>query len=269
MTSGVARIKRSDTRTSLWLPRTVLDVALWGLDHVARGLIGLGITANTITVSSVALAGIGGALLAFGHFGAAAVAMVIASLGDALDGIVARRTGSASVSGALLDASVDRYEEFLFLGGLAIYFRASVPALVLTLGALAGSFMVSYGSAKAEALAVPVPPGVMRRAERAVCLCAGVALTACFGWLADNGAVPAWTARAPLFVSLGLVAVVANVSAIRRLQRLARAQRRVGRIGMVGSPISVPAAEPSDPDVELDSDPSGRVVAAPAAVRVR
>ena len=57
-----------------------------------------------------------------------------------------------SVGGALLDASGDRYQEFFFLGGLAMFFRGSPPALMATLAALAGSFMVSYSSAKAEAL---------------------------------------------------------------------------------------------------------------------
>lgn len=198
MSDASVRVRAGQARSSLVLPRAALDAALWCLDHVARGLIALGVTANAISVSSVVLAGIAGALLCYGQFGWAAVAMVIASLGDALDGLVARRTGTASVAGALLDASIDRYEEFFFLGGLAVYFHDSVAALALTLLALAGSFMVSYGSAKAEALGVPVPPGAMRRAERAVFLCAGVATTPVFAWAAVGSAVPAWAGQAPI-----------------------------------------------------------------------
>jgi CDP-diacylglycerol--glycerol-3-phosphate 3-phosphatidyltransferase len=204
------------------LPRAALDATLWCLDHVAGGFIALGVTANAITVSSVVLAGIAGTLLCFGEFGWAAVAMVAASLGDALDGMVARKTGTASVAGALLDASIDRYEEFFFLGGLAIYFRASTPALVLALLAMCGSFMVSYGSAKAEALGVPVPPGAMRRAERAVILCVGVALMPAFAWAVDAGKIPVWALHGPVFAALFAVGVGANVSAIRRLRFLAR-----------------------------------------------
>jgi CDP-diacylglycerol--glycerol-3-phosphate 3-phosphatidyltransferase len=246
------------------LPRAALDAALWCLDHVAGGLIALGVTANAITVSSVFLAAIAGALLGFGQFEWAAVAMVAASLGDALDGLVARRTGTSSVAGALLDASVDRYEEFFFLGGLAIHFRDSVPALALTLVALAGSFMVSYGSAKAEALGVPVPPGAMRRAERAVCLCVGVAAMPVVAWLTGGGLLPTWAAPAPLYVALGLLAVVANTSAIRRLRFLGRSKVAV-KLAVV-RPL-VPVAPVDGDDLEPESDSDGQVVAAPQALR--
>ena len=262
MSDVSVRIRASHARSSLVLPRAALDAALWCLDYVARGFIALGVTANAITVSSVVLAAIAGVLLCFGQFGWAAVAMVAASLGDALDGLVARLTGSASVAGALLDASIDRYEEFFFLGGLAIYFHESVWALALTLLALAGSFMVSYGSAKAEAFGVPVPPGAMRRAERAVFLCAGVASTPVFTWLAQGSVLPPWTAQAPLFAALGLVAVVANVSAIRRLRFLARA-KVTPKLAIVRPLVVAVEAD----DVEPESDSDGQVVAAPHALR--
>jgi hypothetical protein len=46
-------------------------------------------------------------------------------------------------------------------------------ALALSLLAIAGSFMVSHGSAKAEAYGVPAPGGVLRRASRASLLAGG------------------------------------------------------------------------------------------------
>ncbi|HEX8794745.1 MAG TPA: CDP-alcohol phosphatidyltransferase family protein [Polyangiaceae bacterium] len=179
-----------------------------------------------MTVGSLVLAALAGSALAFGSFGWAALAGTASGIGDALDGAIARRTRSASVGGALFDASADRYGEFLLLGGLAIHFHEQIAALALTLGAIAGSFMVSYGSAKAEALQVPVPGGLMRRPERAMCLCTGIAATAALSWLADRGDVPAWTERAPVFAALGLLAFVANASAIARLRLLARTPRR-------------------------------------------
>jgi CDP-diacylglycerol---glycerol-3-phosphate 3-phosphatidyltransferase len=211
------------------VPRAVTDTTLRWLDGLAGRLLGLGVSANAVTLMCAGLAAVAGVLLSFGNFGLAALAMIAASLGDALDGLVARRSGSASVGGALLDASVDRYGEFFFLGGLAVHFRTSALALVLTLFAMAGSFMVSYGSAKAEALRVPVPPGAMRRAERAICLCTGVALATPLKWVAGASVLPEWAACAPIFVALGLLAVVANASAVRRLHTLARA-RDVGQI---------------------------------------
>lgn len=165
-----------------------------------------------MTLASLVLAFGAGVLLATGHLGPAGVAMIAASLGDALDGLVARQSRSATVAGALLDASADRYGEIFFLGGIAIHFHDSVAILAASLAAIAGSFMVSYGSAKAEAIGAPVPPGIMRRAERAACLCGGVILAAIFG-------------DAALVAAVTLVAVVGNVSAIRRLVALARISR--------------------------------------------
>jgi CDP-diacylglycerol--glycerol-3-phosphate 3-phosphatidyltransferase len=208
-------------RGSIWLPRAASIAALDGLEHVARLAIALGVTANAVTVGALVLAAAASVLLGAGAFGWAAVAMIAASLGDALDGLVARRSRSATVGGALLDASADRYEEALWLGGLAVCFHAHPALVALTIAALTGSFMVSYGSAKAEAIGARAPAGAMRRAERAACLCAGVALTPATEALARSGALPAWTAQAPVIAALGVLAVGANLSAVRRLRRLA------------------------------------------------
>jgi CDP-diacylglycerol--glycerol-3-phosphate 3-phosphatidyltransferase len=231
--SSAAYAPRATTKIPTWLSRPVLLC----LDRTAARLIRLGVTANAITTLAAAVAALAGLLLSLGCFGWASLAMSIACLGDALDGPVARRSGMATIGGALLDASVDRYGEFFFLAGLAVYFRASLPVLLLALFALAGSFMVSYGSAKAEGLRVPVPPSAMRRAERAVCLCTGVALVAPFAALARLSLAPLWAANAPIVVALTLIAVVANVSAIRRLRALAAGAAQV----RVGSSRGVPA----------------------------
>jgi CDP-diacylglycerol--glycerol-3-phosphate 3-phosphatidyltransferase len=209
-------------RGSPIVPRLLSDTTLRLLDRAAMRLVTWGITPNAVTASSLVVAAVAGMLLATGYFALATAAMVVASLGDALDGLVARRSGAASVGGALFDASADRYGEFFFLSGLAVHFRDSVPALVLALFALVGSFMVSYGSAKAEALRIPVPPGIMRRAERAVCICLGVGLATVLGWLARSSLLPAWAGVAPIGLSLGILAVVGNASAIRRLCALSR-----------------------------------------------
>ena len=106
-------------------------------------------------------------------------------LGDILDGQVARMTNTGSDRGELLDAAVDRYTEFAFLGGLLLFYRTEVSLMVLTLAALVASFMISYTSAKAEALHVNPPRGLMRRHERAIYLITGAGLTALLGdWLA-------------------------------------------------------------------------------------
>ena len=48
---------------------------------------------------------------------------LVSSACDALDGMVARETGTASDAGEVLDAAVDRYAELFFFGGVACYER--------------------------------------------------------------------------------------------------------------------------------------------------
>jgi phosphatidylglycerophosphate synthase len=194
----------------------------WLLSPLVDGLAAVGVTANDVTVVSLFAGLVAGAALAFDQFGWATAAILFASLGDAVDGMLARRTGSASVGGALLDAAVDRYGEFFILAGLAVLFHESIPMLALVLLALAGSFMVSYGSAKAEALRVAVPDGMMRRAERATVLCVGVAMVPFAGELAARIEVP-WLHHAPILFAVAVVAVAANASAVRRLRLVALA----------------------------------------------
>ncbi len=211
------------------LPRAASAIALSALAPLTRAAMALGVSANAVTGLSL-LAGAGaGVLLAYGHFGVAALLFATASLGDALDGLVARATRTESAGGALFDASVDRYEEFLAFGGLAIFFRSNGWLLALTLLALVGSFMVSYGSAKAEVLHVLVPPGLMRRAERATYLSIGAALSPLAGALSDWLAGPSWAGQVPVVLAIAFIGVSANVSAVRRLRAIASA---AGKIGM-------------------------------------
>jgi phosphatidylglycerophosphate synthase len=197
--------------------RALLD---WLLSPLVDGLAAVGVRANEVTVVSLVAGFVAGGALALDQFGWATAAILFASLGDAVDGMLARRTGSASVGGALLDAAVDRYGEFFILAGLAVLFHDRAPMLLLVLVALAGSFMVSYGSAKAEALRVAVPDGMMRRAERATVLCIGVAVVPFAGVVARRFDLP-WVHHAPILAALALVAIGANASAVRRLRLLA------------------------------------------------
>ena len=201
-----------------------IRVAMWALEPVAVLVAAAGISANAVTAFSLGVGAVAGLLVAGGHFGAASAALLVASLGDAIDGLVARRTGSATVGGAVFDASADRYQEALFLGGLAFFFREDPTLLALVLAALVGSFMVSYGSAKAEALGVPVPYGIMRRTERAVSFILGCALTPPAIALGQRMGWPSLAEHAPILVATAAVAVLANSSAVRRLTLVAAAR---------------------------------------------
>jgi len=199
------------------------------LAPLARALVAAGISANTVTGAALLMGLMAGVMLALGRFEIAAPLIVLASLGDALDGITARLGATESPGGALFDAASDRYQEAAILVGLAIHVHGDVVALLLVLAALVASFMVSYGSAKAEAMKVPVPGGIMRRFERAVCLCVGVAAAAVSSALVRRGLAPSWMAEAPIFLALAVVAIVGNASAVARLRAVASSGTVVGR----------------------------------------
>jgi phosphatidylglycerophosphate synthase len=219
-----ARIERAGS--SVLLGKGAMEMGYWAMRPAARACIAVGLTANAVSMASFALAVLAGVALAVGSFGVAAVLSLVSSACDALDGMVARETGTASDAGEVLDAAVDRYAELFFFGGIAIHERLDPIALLLTLAATAGAIMVSYSTAKAEALQVPPPRGAMRRQERAVYLVVGVALVPIVAAVCARAGLPALIARLPLLGVLALVAVVGNASAIRRLRITAEAVRR-------------------------------------------
>jgi len=134
---------------------------------------------------------------------------------------VARKTGTSSDAGEVLDASIDRWNDFLLLAGLAYFYRNEPMVLVLALLAIAGSFMVSYATAKAEAMQVEAPSGAMRRPERSAYLVAGLV----FAPLSRTHLEAAFTRQIglPMVFALGVIAIVSNVSSIRRFYAIAQA----------------------------------------------
>jgi len=202
--------------------RGIMDATYWAIEPVVRGLAALGVTPNGLTWAALVLGVGAGVALAVGWFGLATLLATLSTVGDILDGQVARLTNSGSNRGELLDAAVDRYTEFALLAGLALAVRESWWQLSLALGAVLASFMVSYASAKAEALQVTPPRGLMRRHERSTYLITGIGLTSMLG--------PALLARGlpyvtPCLVALGVVCVLGNAAAVLRLVRIGRALR--------------------------------------------
>jgi CDP-diacylglycerol--glycerol-3-phosphate 3-phosphatidyltransferase len=177
-----------------------------------------------VTLFSLVPALLAGVAAGFGWFALACVLGTLGSLCDLVDGELARRTGVASDAGEVLDAAADRYIEFMLLAGIAVYYRTHWMVLVLALAALLGSFMVSYTTAKAEAMSVPPPRGSMRRAERAVYLLAAAGLTAVTR--VAFAASPSHALRElPILGALLLVAVVTNLSAVQRFASIAATLR--------------------------------------------
>jgi CDP-diacylglycerol--glycerol-3-phosphate 3-phosphatidyltransferase len=130
---------------------------------------------------------------------------------DILDGRVARLTGLGSKFGAFYDSTLDRISEItVFLGILSLYndYRlelGDVGMIYLIALAMAGSLMISYTRARAEALGLDCAVGLMPRAERVVLI--GVAALL-FGesW---NGMI--------LRAVIALLAVLTNLTAFQRI----------------------------------------------------
>lgn len=212
------RVEREEREgKSALLAKGAMEMFHWVLAPIGTLCVRLGISANAVTFGSLVLGLAAGVAIAAGHFGAGGLLAGLGAAGDALDGVVARASKSASDAGEVFDAAVDRYTEMALLGGIAVYMRDVVALLVLALLAVAGAFMVSYSTAKAEALHVTPPRGSMRRSERAVCLVLGTALVpfaTLFGARFHD---------VPVVAALVLIAVASNVSAVRRLAAIARA----------------------------------------------
>ncbi len=194
----------------------------WGIKPLVRGLTWAGIGANAISWFSLLTGVFSGAALALDHAGVASLLNVLATVSDALDGQVARASGTASDAGEILDASIDRVNEFTLLSGLVIALREDIRWMILALLALLASFMVSYATAKAEALRVQAPRGAMRRSERATILSLGLFCTPLLRLFLS--ASSPWK-DAPLLLAIALIATLGNISWIRRMIAIARAVR--------------------------------------------
>jgi CDP-diacylglycerol--glycerol-3-phosphate 3-phosphatidyltransferase len=217
------RIERQGS--SNLLSKDVMQGGYWFFQVLGRGLVFFKITPNMVSWSSLFFGFVAAVCLALGHFGSAAVFGTISAVLDALDGMVARLTGKSSDAGEVLDAAVDRYVEFFMLAGLVIYYREIPVFMLLAFAALIGSFMVSYSSAKAEAMHVDPPKGNMRRPERCLYLMLGAALSpVTIPWLERVREFPMPIAH-PMIVAMGLIGVLANVSAVERLWAIAKAVR--------------------------------------------
>jgi CDP-diacylglycerol--glycerol-3-phosphate 3-phosphatidyltransferase len=213
--------------------RAPMHAVYRALVPLGRMLVAAGISANAISVASLAIAILAAVAFATGHFGVAALVAAIASLADGVDGLVARLSGTKSRFGQVLDTTIDRYVDALFLGGILIYVRAELVLLIVTLAAIVGSFMVSYASSVERELGVSGGSSPMRRAHRLAYLLVASA-SAPFVGHALGGVMPE-ADRAPVMLAVAAIALVGNVSAIRRLFAAAR---------LAGARESAPASGP-------------------------
>jgi CDP-diacylglycerol--glycerol-3-phosphate 3-phosphatidyltransferase len=141
------------------------------------------VTPDALTVAGVALCIAGSAAVWFEYAGwglywLGAVLFVVGSVLDILDGALARSRGIGSPFGAFLDSTVDRVGEGFMIGaiGLVLMRQERMWGVALAFAAIAGSFLVSYARARAEALGLRGDVGLGSRAERVIVITTGLVL---------------------------------------------------------------------------------------------
>lgn len=140
----------------------------WFLDPIGGFLNQIGLTPNTVTLLGVLGNIIAAYFIARGQISIGGIVILVAWPIDALDGTMARLRGEASDWGAFVDSVSDRYSELIVLGALLYHFAMSNQhiAEVVTFAAAAGSILVSYVKARAEAQSFSAKEGLLTRAER-------------------------------------------------------------------------------------------------------
>jgi CDP-diacylglycerol---glycerol-3-phosphate 3-phosphatidyltransferase len=153
----------------------------------SRSITGLArtrVTPNALTTSGVMLCLAASVLVLFENrqmllfYWLGAVVFVAGSVLDILDGALARAGGKTTPFGAFLDSTTDRISEGFMLTAIAYVFarHGRDVFVAVTMAAVAGSFLVSYTRARAEALGLRGDVGIGSRAERVVVITAGLVL---------------------------------------------------------------------------------------------
>jgi CDP-diacylglycerol--glycerol-3-phosphate 3-phosphatidyltransferase len=147
------------------------------VDPLAEALAARHVQPNTITTIGLGFTLIAGGIFASGHISTAGWVLGVTAVFDVLDGLVARKSGSASTFGAFYDSTLDRVADGAILGGLTIFWategpRHSLAMVAVCLAAIVGSYLTSYTRARAEGIGLDARVGLLQRPERIVLLAA-------------------------------------------------------------------------------------------------
>ncbi|MGZ8707067.1 MAG: CDP-alcohol phosphatidyltransferase family protein [Gaiellaceae bacterium] len=176
-----------DMRETAVLQRVKQGYTTGARTLASRSIVGLArtrVTPNALTTAGVSLCLAAAVLVYFEYhdkllfYWLGAFVFVVGSILDILDGALARAGGKTTPFGSFLDSTTDRVGEGAMLGAIALVFarHGNEVALGATIAAIAGSFLVSYTRAKAEALGLRGDVGFGSRAERVVAITAGLVL---------------------------------------------------------------------------------------------
>jgi archaetidylinositol phosphate synthase len=149
-----------------------------------------GIILSILTAFAYSIAGIPPPLFLFGTVVQRSVWLFLAVLFllasgfcDTIDGVVARTYQQSTVFGGFFDSLLDRYADAIIYSAIIVVGLCDLP---WGLAALAGSLLVSYSRARAEAAGIKMESvGIAERAERMLIL-AAASLVAIFWFPALN-----------------------------------------------------------------------------------
>src|SRR5512147_959517 len=197
------------TATTMPIRKTLTDYLRlwfkWFLDPVGGFFNRLGITPNAMTMLGLLGNTVGAYYLASGEMLTGGLFVLLMTPIDALDGTMARLRGESSDFGAFVDSVTDRYSELIIYAGLLYHFLERGDALggLLVFGAAAGSVLVSYVKARAEALGYEAKVGLLTRVERYLVLAPSLVFN-------------------QVFIGLAIIAVFANITALQRIWHVRR-----------------------------------------------
>jgi phosphatidylglycerophosphate synthase len=171
---------------------------------------------NLLTMTGTLISLGSATAFAFGQFGLGAWLILAGGLFDLVDGVIARRHGTATAFGAFLDSTMDRLADMAILLGVMLHFAARGDAgTVLLAGvALIAAVLTSYAKARAEQWVRSFEGGLLERGERLFILGAG----ALFGFLV---------------AALWILAVLGTATAV---YRFALAYRELARLDLGAPP---------------------------------
>jgi CDP-diacylglycerol--glycerol-3-phosphate 3-phosphatidyltransferase len=138
-----------------------------GLVPIGHSLRRTGVTADVVTTIGILMATVAAVAIALGNLRLGLLFLVLTGVPDALDGAVAKASGTSSLRGAYFDSVSDRLTDALLFGGVAWYLATEEPGRIMMLPV---AVMVSYQRAKAESLGFDAKGGIMERAERFIVL---------------------------------------------------------------------------------------------------
>ena len=190
-------------------------------DRLLEPFVGLaaraGLTPNAVSVVAFAFAVVAGVayVLAGGDplwYLVGTVCVGLNGVLDLLDGALARRLGTASPAGDLLDHVLDRYADLVLVVGLAL----GVARPTLGLAAVTGVLLTSYLGTQAQAVGLDrVYGGLLGRADRLALIGVVTGLAAFVR--------PAVVGLEPVVWLLVVFAVVGHLTAFQRLYHALRA----------------------------------------------